>query len=142
MLVLYPANLPRLLRNQCIEVYIMRIKHTVCVLLVACLAIGFIFLPRYNQRNRMSNQIDIMLQQGDIVNAYFRYEAIYTGKDVNGNVVTVVVEIPQDKINSLKDGSGLHSYLIEYIKESIQEFNLELPDDFENYIRIATVLER
>jgi len=90
----------------------------------------------------MSNQIDIMLQQGDIVNAYFRYEAIYTGKDVNGNVVTVVVEIPQDKINSLKDGSGLHSYLIEYIKESIQEFNLELPDDFENYIRIATVLER
>ena len=99
---------------------------------------AFLFSPRYEQEKQANRQIAALLEQ-----PYgFRYEAEYTYQDSDGRTKTITVAIPPQNPSMRTDlYDSIEDQLIEDIKKAAYKLNIELPEDFESNIRIASYLE-
>jgi len=127
------------------SVYHMRqVKLIFCLALLFVCVFAFLFFPRHGQEKKRQEQIDVMLEQGSILGGGFRYEATYSYFDQNGQVVTLTVatRAPNLNIPTIHDDfTVIRNQLIEDVRQTAYRLNLTLPENFEEDIRIATILE-
>jgi len=104
----------------------------------------FLYLPRHEQDRIRSEHINSLLEQGAISSSGVMYEARYSYKNKDGHIETITVVLPSQNPNLPIDylrAETIEEQIYEQIRESASISNIVLPENFEDNVLIAAILE-